>query len=330
MELHAFYREAAVAQAHDDAGAIFLEGVGGDFEVGGQVFFGDDEGMVAGGSHRGSYAPEYGSSIMLNLAGLSVHKVPGADHAPAEGSSNGLMSQANTEHGNFPCEVTDELDADASLLRGAGTGRDYDPLGTEAFDFLDRDLVVPPHLDLRAQFSQVLNQVVGKRIVVVEDEDHGEYFDTPGVPAFQRAPKPYRRRSDPAELRRLTVLAYHAMLTEFLEARPFMADAQQDKRSTRRFALHLPVSVTYTEDGEKQKAAETRDVSARGISFYVDAPIAMDSPIEFTLTLPPEITLTESIKVRCKGRVVRIDEKAPNGKMAVAAVIDEYEFLSQT
>jgi hypothetical protein len=109
-----------------------------------------------------------------------------------------------------------------------------------------------------------------------------------------------------------------------------MADAQQDKRSTRRFALHLPVSVTYTEDGEKQKAAETRDVSARGISFYVDAPIAMDSPIEFTLTLPPEITLTESIKVRCKGRVVRIDEKAPNGKMAVAAVIDEYEFLSQT
>ena len=93
-----------------------------------------------------------------------------------------------------------------------------------------------------------------------------------------------------------------------------MADAQQDKRSTRRFALHLPVSVTYTEDGEKQKAAETRDVSARGISFYVDAPIAMDSPIEFTLTLPPEITLTESIKVRCKGRVVRSTRRLPTGR----------------
>jgi PilZ domain len=108
-----------------------------------------------------------------------------------------------------------------------------------------------------------------------------------------------------------------------------MAEAQQDKRSTRRFALRLPVSVTYTENGEQQKSAQTRDVSARGISFYVDAPIEKDSPIEFTLTLPPEITLTESIKVRCKGRVVRIDDPAANGKMAVAAVIDEYEFLSQ-
>ena len=108
-----------------------------------------------------------------------------------------------------------------------------------------------------------------------------------------------------------------------------MADAPQDKRSTRRFALRLPVSVTYSENGEQLKSAQTRDVSARGISFFVDAPIAKDSPIEFTLTLPPEITLTESIKVRCKGRVVRIDDPSANGKMAVAAVIDEYEFLSQ-
>jgi hypothetical protein len=33
--------------------------------------------------------------------------------------------------------------------------------------------------------------------------------------------------------------------------------------------------------------------------------------------------------VRCKGRVVRVEGGgAPNGKMAVAAVIDEYEFLA--
>ena len=55
--------------------------------------------------------------------------------------------------------------------------------------------------------------------------------------------------------------------------------------------------------------------------------IEAGSPIEFTLTLPPEITLTESIHVRCKGKVVRVD--GSQGKMAVAAVIDEYEFLSR-
>jgi len=107
-----------------------------------------------------------------------------------------------------------------------------------------------------------------------------------------------------------------------------MAEAQQEKRVSRRFALRLPVAVTYTDNGTQEKAGQTRDVSARGISFFVDAPIATGSPIEFTLTLPAEITLTEAIRVHCKGKVVRLDNGGPAGKLAVAAVIDEYEFLS--
>jgi len=31
--------------------------------------------------------------------------------------------------------------------------------------------------------------------------------------------------------------------------------------------------------------------------------------------------------VQCKGRVLRVDSVANNGKMAVAAVIEEYEFF---
>jgi len=108
-----------------------------------------------------------------------------------------------------------------------------------------------------------------------------------------------------------------------------MAETEQEKRATRRFALRLPVSVTYSENGSQEKTAQTRDVSARGICFYLDSAIAAGSAIEFTLTLPPEITLTESIRVRCKGKVVRVDNNGPANKVAVAAVIDEYEFLSE-
>ena len=108
-----------------------------------------------------------------------------------------------------------------------------------------------------------------------------------------------------------------------------MPEAQQEKRATRRFALRLPVAVNYTDNGSQEKVAQTRDVSARGICFYVDSSIESGSSIEFTLTLPPEITLTESIRVRCKGKVVRVDNAAQDGKVAVAAVIDEYEFLSE-
>jgi hypothetical protein len=108
-----------------------------------------------------------------------------------------------------------------------------------------------------------------------------------------------------------------------------MAEAPQEKRAARRFALRIPVSVAREENSEYTESAEIRDVSARGISLYLNAPIAQGSPIGFTLTLPPEITLTESIRVQCKGRVVRIEDGASPGKMAVAAVIEEYEFLPE-
>ncbi len=106
-------------------------------------------------------------------------------------------------------------------------------------------------------------------------------------------------------------------------------DPQQERRATRRFGLRLPVSVNYNQSTTQDAAATSRDVSARGICFYVDSAVEAGAPIEFTLTLPPEITLTESIHVRCKGKVVRVDEPGPDGKVAVAAVIEEYEFLPE-
>jgi hypothetical protein len=103
----------------------------------------------------------------------------------------------------------------------------------------------------------------------------------------------------------------------------------QEKRAARRFALRIPVSVARGESLVHNESAQLRDVSARGISLYLDQPIEQGSALGFTLTLPPEITLTESIRVQCKGRVVRVEGAGDQGKMAVAAVIEEYEFLPE-
>ena len=109
-----------------------------------------------------------------------------------------------------------------------------------------------------------------------------------------------------------------------------MAEPQQEKRSARRFALRVPVTVDHGESKNgHNEIAQIRDVSARGICFYLDAALEQGAPIGFTLTLPPEITLTESIRVQCKGRVVRVENGRPDGKRAVAAVIEEYEFLPE-
>ena len=105
----------------------------------------------------------------------------------------------------------------------------------------------------------------------------------------------------------------------------------QEKRGARRFALRVPVTVNRNANNgsSPNEVVQLRDVSARGISFYVDSTMTQGAHIGFTLTLPPEITLTESIRVQCKGRVVRVEDAMSDGRVGVAAVIDEYQFLPE-
>ena len=54
----------------------------------------------------------------------------------------------------------------------ARTRGEYDPLRLHGLDIGDLELVVAANLNLGAEFPEILNQVVGERIVVVENEDH--------------------------------------------------------------------------------------------------------------------------------------------------------------
>lgn len=109
-----------------------------------------------------------------------------------------------------------------------------------------------------------------------------------------------------------------------------MADtgSQAENRTTRRFAMRLPVSVKFANGDLHEVEGHTKDVSYRGVFFYADAHLIPGSEIEFVLTLPPEVTLADNIRVRCRGRVLRLDEDVPGNRVGVAAVIDKYEFLT--
>ncbi len=101
----------------------------------------------------------------------------------------------------------------------------------------------------------------------------------------------------------------------------------QEKRAIRRFPLHLPVKLTSGALPAQPGSTETKDVSSHGVSFSCDSELAVDTPIEFTLTLPTEVTMTEPISVRCLGKVVRVQDQQ-NGTYTVAAVIENYEFVA--
>jgi len=118
-------------------------------------------------------------------------------------------------------------------------------------------------------------------------------------------------------------------MAESKPAESVPSEQQPERRSSRRFALRLPLTVSYADGPKSGVESESRDVSARGICFYFDTAPATGSDIEFTLVLPPEFTATTSIHVHCKGKVVRVDTGRPSGRMEVAAVIEEYKFLPE-
>jgi hypothetical protein len=104
-----------------------------------------------------------------------------------------------------------------------------------------------------------------------------------------------------------------------------------EARTGKRFPLHLPIKI-HKEDATIETAGMTGDLSAAGVYIRADASLEVGSPVEFEITLPPEVTGgKDDVVIQCRGRVVRTDE--PNAGTAsgehrgVACVIDSYEFI---
>jgi len=104
-----------------------------------------------------------------------------------------------------------------------------------------------------------------------------------------------------------------------------------EARTGKRFPLHLPIKI-HNEDSTAEMSGMTGDLSAAGVYIRADAALDVGSPVEFEITLPPEVTGgKENVVIQCRGRVVRTDEPtAPASRedsRGVACVIDSYEFV---
>jgi len=97
-----------------------------------------------------------------------------------------------------------------------------------------------------------------------------------------------------------------------------------ERRAAQRFELHLPLLVRF--EG-KTVAGFTQDVSARGIFFFSEANLPEGAAVELTFTMPSEITLGDSMPVRCRGRVVRAAALEGGQRSGMAVRLDSYEYL---
>jgi hypothetical protein len=100
---------------------------------------------------------------------------------------------------------------------------------------------------------------------------------------------------------------------------------EQERRMMRRFDMRLPAIVRL--EGASDFHTETQNVSARGVFFYLDRPVAAGTKLEVTLTFPPHVTLTDAVRVRFSARVIRVESPLPSLRIGTAAMIEDYEFL---
>ena len=102
---------------------------------------------------------------------------------------------------------------------------------------------------------------------------------------------------------------------------------QHERRAAQRFPLQIPVTLRLP--GNVECRGITQDVSARGALIYADTKVAEAEGVEFTLVLPPEVTLTESMRVRCRGKAVRVEGPGVGAKFGIAVLIEHYDFLPE-
>ena len=103
-----------------------------------------------------------------------------------------------------------------------------------------------------------------------------------------------------------------------------------ERRLARRYDLSLPVNVRLPITREPgSHDGQTRDISTRGVYFMMQKELAPGTEVDFTLTLPAEITRGSEVFVRAHGRVVRVDKQSHDDheSIGVAAVIERYDII---
>ena len=101
-----------------------------------------------------------------------MHEAFRVDDPRTERLRDGLVSEADAEERQLARERLDGGERDAGGVGVAGTGREDERLGLERPDAVHVDFVVAHHVHLRAQSPEVLDEVVGERVVVVDHEYH--------------------------------------------------------------------------------------------------------------------------------------------------------------
>ena len=192
VKLHALSRQLAVAQRHQHAVAL-----GRGLQAGGQLAI-DDQRVIAPHYQRRGEAGEDRAAVVLDRGRFAVHgRVQ--HHAAPERLRERLVAEAHAERGDARLgQPAHRLQRDPRLVGGARPGRDHAALVPAGEQLIDGRAVVAHRVHVGAQLAEVLHEVVGERVVVVDDQvpsSEPPCLSTPNrpvrMPARSRASPPW-------------------------------------------------------------------------------------------------------------------------------------------
>ena len=168
MKLYAFDGERLVTQAHD----LVVIGPRRDLQFVGARLALDHQGVVARRFESLFDVAKNAFAVVRNGRCLAVHEFLGRDDLAAERLPYALMSETHAEQWDLAGERLDHIEGNPGFVRIAGTGRYDDSCRCEFLDLGRRNLVIAMHAHVGAELAEILDEVVGKRIVVVDHQQH--------------------------------------------------------------------------------------------------------------------------------------------------------------
>ena len=132
--------------------------------------------MVAHGVEGAFETGEEPLAVVGDFGNAAVHDLLGGDDLRPESLADALMAQTDAQHGNALCGgLADQFGHDPGAGGTAGAGGKDDGFGVHGEDLVGSDFPVALDDDVGFQRVEQMHEIIGERVVVVENENHFTY-----------------------------------------------------------------------------------------------------------------------------------------------------------
>lgn len=169
MELNTPQRERFMAHCLDLPFVLRRRAPGNGHKLRGQRVGIAHEGVVSGNPQRSRYPFEDAPAVVPDGSSFTMHRAASPNGAATKCLAQTLVAETDPQHGNpTGTESTEGIDADTGFHGRTRPWRHHDALRNQLFDFAFGELVVADHDRVRAECAQVLDEVEGEGVVVVD------------------------------------------------------------------------------------------------------------------------------------------------------------------